>query len=56
MAEGGSRNLKEKLAKLKVDELVIVKSCKASVNSIKLCDQNLASDISIVVGELEEAR
>lgn len=56
MAEGGSRNVKEKLAKLKTEEQVVLKSCKASLNAIKLCDQQLASDVAIVAGELENTR
>jgi hypothetical protein len=56
MAEGGSRNVKEKLAKLKTEEQVVLKSCKASLNAIKLCDQQLASDVAIVAGELEKTR
>jgi hypothetical protein len=56
MAEGGSRNVKEKLAKLKTEEQVVLKSCKASLNAIKLCDQQLASDVAIVASELENTR
>lgn len=56
MADGASRNAKEKLAKLKTEEQVVLKSCKASLNAIKLCDQQLASDVAIVAGELENTR
>jgi hypothetical protein len=57
MATGGrSKGDREKLVKLKSEELVILKSCKASMNSVKWCDQTLAADINSAAKDLEEAR
>ncbi|CAB3383424.1 Hypothetical predicted protein [Cloeon dipterum] len=54
--DAGCRNAKEKLAKLRTEESVIMRSCRSSISAIRMCDQRLANDINIVTRELEETR